>query len=115
MPSTNPFQEGLTDGAARAQHYLRSIHYRHVGVRQEALDDLPKLGGALSAQGQDPKSVVKLLDEIGSPATIANMGGRFFGGWRCLAGKCCRSLAGRRMGSKCLVRSTLIGSRPDLD
>jgi len=39
-----------------------------------------QLGGALSAQGQDPKSVVKLLDEIGSPATIANMGGRFFGG-----------------------------------
>ena len=80
MPSTNPFQEVLTDAAARAQHYLRSIHHRHVGVRQEALDDLQKLGGPLSAQGQDPKSVVKLLDEIGSPATIANMGGRFFGG-----------------------------------
>jgi hypothetical protein len=80
MPFTDPFQEVLTDAAASAQRYLQSIHERHVGVPPEALDNLPKLGGPLSAQGQDPKSVLKLLDEIGSPATIANTGGRFFGG-----------------------------------
>jgi glutamate/tyrosine decarboxylase-like PLP-dependent enzyme len=80
MSSTNPFQEVLTDAAARGQRYLQSIHERHVGVPQEALANLPKLGGPLPAQGQDSKSVLKLLDEIGSPATIANTGGRFFGG-----------------------------------
>jgi glutamate/tyrosine decarboxylase-like PLP-dependent enzyme len=49
-------------------------------VPQDALDKLPALGGALPALGQDPKSVLKLLDEIGSPATVASTGGRFFGG-----------------------------------
>ena len=80
-PSSNhPYQEVLTEAAARAQQYLRTIHGRHVGVPPEALDKLPALGGVLPARGQDPRSVLKLLDEIGSPATMATMGGRFFGG-----------------------------------
>jgi glutamate/tyrosine decarboxylase-like PLP-dependent enzyme len=78
--SQNPFQEVLTDAAARAHHYLQTIRERHVGVPQEALDNLPALGGPLPAQGQNPHSVLKLLDDIGSPATMATMGGRFFGG-----------------------------------
>src|SRR5260370_29855446 len=77
---TDPFQEILTEAAARARHYLQTIRKRHVGVPQEALDKLPALGGALPTQGQDPKTVLKLLDEIGSPATVASTGGRFFGG-----------------------------------
>jgi glutamate/tyrosine decarboxylase-like PLP-dependent enzyme len=80
MSIKKSYQEALTDAAARGQRYLESIHERHVGVLPDALDDLPKLGGPLSAEGQDPTSVLKLLDEIGSPATIANTGGRFFGG-----------------------------------
>ena len=80
-PSSNhPYQEALTEAAARAQQYLQTIHGRHVGVPPEALDKLPALGGVLPARGQDPRSVLKLLDEIGSPATMATMGGRFFGG-----------------------------------
>lgn len=76
----DPFQEILTEGAARAHRYLQTIRERRVGVTQDALDRLPALGGTLSAQGEDPKSVLQRLDEIGSPATIASMGGRFFGG-----------------------------------
>ena len=76
----DPFEEILTDAATRAHHYLQTIRERRVGVPQEALDGLPALGGTLPAQGQDPKSVLKLLDETGSPATIASTGGRFFGG-----------------------------------
>jgi glutamate/tyrosine decarboxylase-like PLP-dependent enzyme len=78
--SKDPFQEILAEAAARAQRYLQTIRERRVGVTQDALDRLPALGGTLSAQGQDPKSVLQLLDEIGSPATIASMGGRLFGG-----------------------------------
>lgn len=70
----------LGDAAARAQSYLQSIGERHVGVTAEALDRLPALGGALPAEGQDSESLLQLLDEIGSPATVASMGGRFFGG-----------------------------------
>jgi glutamate/tyrosine decarboxylase-like PLP-dependent enzyme len=80
LTSKDPFQEILTEAAVRARRYLQTIGDRHVGVRQEALDRLPALGGPLLAQGQDPQSVLKLLDEIGSPATVATMGRRFFGG-----------------------------------
>ena len=78
--SKDLFHEILTEGAASAYRYLGTIRERHVGVQQEALNRLPELGGTLPAQGQDAKSVLKLLDEIGSPATVASTGGRFFGG-----------------------------------
>jgi glutamate/tyrosine decarboxylase-like PLP-dependent enzyme len=76
----NPFEEILTDAAVRARQYLQTIPERHVGVTQEALDKLPALGGPLPVDGQDPHAVLKLLDETGSPATVASTGGRFFGG-----------------------------------
>jgi glutamate/tyrosine decarboxylase-like PLP-dependent enzyme len=80
LSSKDPFQEVLTEAAARARHYLRAIRDRRVGVPQEALDKLSTLGGPLPTEGQEPQSVLKLLDEVGSPATVATMGGRFFGG-----------------------------------
>jgi len=76
----DPFQEILGEAAARAHRYLQTIRERCVGVTQEALDRLPALAGTLPAQGQEPKLVLQLLDEIGSPATIASTGGRLFGG-----------------------------------
>jgi glutamate/tyrosine decarboxylase-like PLP-dependent enzyme len=51
-----------------------------VGVQQTALDRLPALGGSLPNRSQDPRAVIQLLDEIGSPATMASMGPRMFGG-----------------------------------
>jgi glutamate/tyrosine decarboxylase-like PLP-dependent enzyme len=80
LTSKDPFQEILTEAAVRARHYLQTIRERHVGVLPEALDKLSALGGPLPVEGQDPQSVLKLLDEIGSPGTVASMGGRFFGG-----------------------------------
>jgi len=77
---TDPYREVLMEAVTRAGHYLRGIRERHVGVTQEALDGLPLLGGPLPMTGEDPRSVLKLLDEIGSPATLASTGGRFFGG-----------------------------------
>jgi glutamate/tyrosine decarboxylase-like PLP-dependent enzyme len=80
LSSEDPYQEILADAATRALRYLQTIRERHVGVTQEALDRLPGLGGALPAQGQAPKAVLLMLDEIGSPATMASTGGRLFGG-----------------------------------
>src|SRR5262247_1095469 len=74
------YQEVLTEAAARVYNYLRTIRERDVGVSQEALDKLPLLGGPMPRSGEDPQSILQLLDEIGSPATMATMGGRFFGG-----------------------------------
>jgi glutamate/tyrosine decarboxylase-like PLP-dependent enzyme len=39
-----------------------------------------QLGGSLPIEGEHQDTVLKLLDEVGSPATMAIMGGRFFGG-----------------------------------
>jgi len=80
MPSFDCYQEVLTEASTRAQRYLQTIRDRHAGVTEEALSKLPTLGGSLPAQGEDPLSVLRWLDEIGSPATVASMGGRFFGG-----------------------------------
>ena len=38
------------------------------------------LGGPFPVRGENPLAILKLLDDAGSPATVASMGGRFFGG-----------------------------------
>jgi glutamate/tyrosine decarboxylase-like PLP-dependent enzyme len=81
VSQVDPYQEILGEAAQRAQNYLRSIRERHVGVGCEAIEKLSILAGpTLPKEGQDPSDVVRLLDEIGSPATMATMGRRFFGG-----------------------------------
>src|SRR5262249_44283494 len=74
------YHEILRDAATRAQTYLRWIQERHVGVRQEGIANLPALGGPLPLEGEDPGYILQLLDEVGSSATVASMGRRFFGG-----------------------------------
>jgi glutamate/tyrosine decarboxylase-like PLP-dependent enzyme len=76
----DPYEGVLTDAAARARNYLRTIRERYVGVPQEALEKLPLLGGPMPAHGEDPRAIMQLLDKIGSPATMASMGPRMFGG-----------------------------------
>src|SRR5580704_1509071 len=74
------YDEILKAAAAHAQHYLQTIRERHVGVSKDALKRLTALGGPLPSRGEDPRFILKLLDDAGSPATVASMGGRFFGG-----------------------------------
>src|SRR5262249_24018614 len=74
------YDEVLIEAAVRAMQYLRTIGERRAGVTPDAIQDLAGLGGTLPEKGEDPTSVLKLLDEIGSPATAASMGRRFFGG-----------------------------------
>ncbi len=76
----NPYHALLEAAAARAQRYLADIGERFVGVEAPALQQMRILGGPLPGHGEDPHAVLQLLDESGSPATVAVMGGRFFGG-----------------------------------
>jgi glutamate/tyrosine decarboxylase-like PLP-dependent enzyme len=69
----------LTDAAARAIRYRESLADRSVIPTAAALDRLPELGGPLPDEPTDPAEVLRLLDEIGSPATMAAPGGRYFG------------------------------------
>ena len=80
MKAQYSYREVLSESIISASRYLETIQDRRVGVNQEALERLQQLGGALPIDGGDPRCVLRLLDEIGSPATVASAGGRFFGG-----------------------------------
>ena len=70
----------LNQACVSAQVYLASVHDRHVGVTRDARDGMLALGGAMPVTGEPADRVLKSLHEAGSPATMATMGGRFFGG-----------------------------------
>jgi glutamate/tyrosine decarboxylase-like PLP-dependent enzyme len=74
-----PLKELLSDVASRATHYLAGINDRSVVPSREALANLQKLEGLLPEAPAQPAHLIALLDEIGSPATVATAGGRYFG------------------------------------
>lgn len=69
----------LADAGARAARYASAIGARRITPRPEDIARLSLLGGPLPEEPSDPKEVVALLDDIGSPGTIASTGGRYFG------------------------------------
>src|SRR5262245_5094198 len=79
MDSEHPYDQLLRDAAERAIRYLEAIRDRPVFPSQDALSNLHQLGGALSHRGEPSSTVLKALDEFGSPATVATMGSRYFG------------------------------------
>jgi glutamate/tyrosine decarboxylase-like PLP-dependent enzyme len=71
--------ELFQDAASRAARYLDDIQSRGVGVRQADLDRLELLREPLPEGTTEPREALRLLDEVGSPATIGMAGPRFFG------------------------------------
>jgi glutamate/tyrosine decarboxylase-like PLP-dependent enzyme len=69
----------LNDVATRANRYLESLRARAVAPAEDAVERVEELCGPLPEQGADPASVLQQLDELGSPATVASAGGRYFG------------------------------------
>jgi glutamate/tyrosine decarboxylase-like PLP-dependent enzyme len=69
----------LEDAAGRAQAYLSGLADRRVAPPPEAVAALDRLDFPLPASGRDPAEVLALLDEAGSPATVATAGPRYFG------------------------------------
>src|SRR5690242_17655473 len=69
----------LRTTADRAARYLAGLKDRGVAPTPQALDDLKRLDEPLPERSTDPATVIALLDEIGSPATVASAGGRYFG------------------------------------
>src|SRR5271157_584291 len=59
--------------------YRAGLGDRRVAPLPDAVAGLAALGGPLPAGPTDPAAVLALLDEVGSPATIANASGRYFG------------------------------------
>ena len=69
----------LSDAAKRATRYLEEIQSRSVAPSPEAVAGLAAWDTPLPDGPTDPAEVLRLLDEIGSPATMGIAGPRFFG------------------------------------
>jgi glutamate/tyrosine decarboxylase-like PLP-dependent enzyme len=65
--------------AERSARYLDGLDQRSVAPSPEAIARLEELDHALPEQPTDAQVVLKLLDQIGSPATVASAGSRYFG------------------------------------
>lgn len=69
----------LRSVAERAIHYLDNLENRSAAPTPQALNDLSRFDEPLPIKSTDAETVIALLDEIGSPATMATAGSRFFG------------------------------------
>jgi glutamate/tyrosine decarboxylase-like PLP-dependent enzyme len=69
----------LTDASTRAIRYLEGVATRAVAPSSAAVAGLRALDEPLPAGPTDPAETLRLLDEVGSPATAAMAGPRFFG------------------------------------
>jgi glutamate/tyrosine decarboxylase-like PLP-dependent enzyme len=72
-------KEPLEETALRTARYAAGMATRRVAPLPEAVERLAALGGTLPESPSDPATVLALLDDIGSPATVATTGGRYFG------------------------------------
>jgi glutamate/tyrosine decarboxylase-like PLP-dependent enzyme len=69
----------LDDARQRASRYLESVNARSVAPAAQAIAALSRLEQAFPEQTSTAEAVLAELDEIGSPATMASAGARFFG------------------------------------
>jgi glutamate/tyrosine decarboxylase-like PLP-dependent enzyme len=69
----------LSDASRRAVRYLEGLSDRPVAPSPAAVAGLAALDEAFPEKASEPKDTLRLLDEVGSPATIASAGPRFFG------------------------------------
>ena len=69
----------LAEVARRAGRYLASLDERPVAPDRAALSGLARFDEPLPELPGDPAATLALLDEAGSPATMASAGGRYFG------------------------------------
>ncbi len=65
--------------AERAREYARAVAGRRVAPAAADVAALTRLHEALPEAPCDAAEVIRLLDEVGSPATVASTGGRYFG------------------------------------
>ena len=72
-------RELLENTAQRAISYLEALNDRGVAPEPEAVKKLATLDLPLTDDATPPEQVIKLLDEVCSPATMAMAGPRFFG------------------------------------
>jgi glutamate/tyrosine decarboxylase-like PLP-dependent enzyme len=69
----------LSETLDRSDRYLKSLDTRPVSPRADAVAALKKLDIPLQSDPIDPREVIRELDDLVTPATMAMSGPRFFG------------------------------------
>src|SRR2546430_13047125 len=69
----------LDSVALRAARYLEDVKERRVSPSADAVANLRGFAEPLPLDSTPPEEVIRMLDEVGSPATMGNAGPRFFG------------------------------------
>src|SRR5881394_4316226 len=72
-------RELLGMAAERGARYVEGVGERRVAPGAEALAGLARFREKLPEGPTDARRVVEMLDDVGSPATVASTGGRYFG------------------------------------
>src|SRR5262249_50715817 len=72
-------RELLLPAAERAAAYLEGLEHRAVAPDPAAVAGLSAFGGPLPDEPADPEAILRDLDQIGSRATMAMAGPRFYG------------------------------------
>lgn len=80
VPVDEPSEEALlADADRRARDYVAGVMDRDVFPTPAAVAELARFDGPLPAAGDPALVTLRLLDEAGSPATVASNGPRYFG------------------------------------
>src|SRR5262249_18944605 len=74
-----PMRELLKAAAERAIRYLETIDARSVAPSPRAVAALVRIDEPLPERPSDPAAVLATIDDLGSPASMAMAGSRFFG------------------------------------
>ena len=77
VPGTR--DELLEDAARRARRYVEGAAHRSPAPSAAALAGLDRFDEPLPETPSDPLDTLALLDDAGSPATVASTGSRYFG------------------------------------
>src|SRR5258706_2489294 len=72
-------RELLRMAAERGTRYVEAVSSRRVSPGAAALAGLEKFREKLPEGPTEARRVIEILDEVGSPATVASAGGRYFG------------------------------------
>jgi len=72
-------KELMSNAAERAIRYLEGLGERRVFPSQEARERLAELEFDFPEEPTSPEQVLATLDELGSSATVASAGGRYYG------------------------------------
>jgi glutamate/tyrosine decarboxylase-like PLP-dependent enzyme len=79
QPSNQIANDALAVAVERSRRYIQGLANRRVSPGEKEVAALSQFREPFPERSTDPAEVVAMLDQIGSPATVASTGNRYFG------------------------------------